>query len=59
MAELREYTVTTSGGYETTMQLTEEDAKALGATPVEKVKPAEAKAVSAPPRHKARSPKGS
>jgi hypothetical protein len=62
MAELSIYTVTVNGN-ETTMQLSEEDAKRLNAKPVEKVenKPAEkeqAKAVTAPPKHKARSVKG-
>ena len=61
MAELREYTVTMNG-HETTMQLSEEDAKNLDAKPVEKVaeKPEQeqAKAVTAPPKHKARNLQG-
>jgi len=65
MAGLREYTVTVNGN-QTTMQLSDEDAKSLDAKPVEKVEekpePVEkdqAKAVTAPPKNKARFTKGS
>ena len=62
MAELREYVVVLNGN-ETTMQLTEDDAKELDGKLVEGAakpegKPAESKAVPEPPQHKARSPKG-
>jgi len=55
MSELREYVVVLNGN-ETTMQLSEEDAKALDAKPV--AKPVESKAVAEAPKHKARYPKG-
>lgn len=58
VAELRNYAVVVNG-YETTMQLTAEDAKELGAKladdPAEKE---QAKAVAEPPKNKARSPRG-
>jgi len=57
MAELRIYKVLVNGN-ETTMQLTEEDAKQLGAEPVDKTLAEKAKAVVEPPKNKARNPKG-
>lgn len=58
MAELREYVVLMNGN-STTMQLNEEDAKALDAKLVEsEPKASEAKAVVEPPKNKARTPKG-